>query len=93
MTVDPGSDPAPAQPTAILNVADAGSVGGDLDLSDNPDAGVVDVGNGQVGGDLIITDDGTAVVNANDTLTVNTSAISAIVPAEMWPSPQLIVAV
>jgi UDP-N-acetylmuramate--alanine ligase len=24
MTVDPGSDPAPAQPTAILNVADAG---------------------------------------------------------------------
>ncbi len=53
---------------------DPGTVDGDLDLSDNPDAGVVDIGNGQVGGDLIITDDGTAVVNANDTLTVSGDA-------------------
>jgi hypothetical protein len=50
---------------------DTGTTGGDLDLSDNPDAGVIDVGDGQIGGDLTITDDGSAVVNANDSLTVS----------------------
>jgi hypothetical protein len=53
---------------------DPGTVGGDLDLSDNPNADVIDVGDGQVGGDLTITDDGTAVVNANDSLTVSGNA-------------------
>jgi hypothetical protein len=53
---------------------DPGTVGGDLDLSDNPDADVIDVGAGQVGGDLTITDDGTAVVNANDSLAVSGNA-------------------
>jgi hypothetical protein len=51
-----------------------GAVGGDLDITGNPDAGVVDVGAGQVGEDLVITDDGTAVVNANDSLTVSGNA-------------------
>jgi hypothetical protein len=53
---------------------DPGTVSGDLDLSDNPDADVINVGGGQVGGDLTITDDGTAVVNANDSLTVSGNA-------------------
>ena len=53
---------------------DPGTVGGDLDLSDNPDAGAINVGDGQIGGDLTITDDGTAVVNANDSLTVSGDA-------------------
>jgi hypothetical protein len=50
---------------------DPGTTSGDLDLSDNPDAGVIDVGDGQIGGDLTITDDGTAVVDANDSLGVS----------------------
>jgi hypothetical protein len=50
---------------------DTGTTDGDLDISDNPDAGVIDVGDGQIGGDLTITDNGTAVVNANDSLTVS----------------------
>ena len=53
---------------------DPGSTGGDLDISDNAGAGVIDVGAGQIGGDLTITDDGTAVVNANETLTVSGNA-------------------
>jgi hypothetical protein len=48
--------------------------GGDLDLSDNPGADAIDVGAGQIGGDLVISDDGTAVVNANDSLTVSGDA-------------------
>src|SRR6185312_7844158 len=42
--------------------------------SDNPGADVINVGDGQLGGDLTITDDGTAVVNANDSLTVSGDA-------------------
>jgi hypothetical protein len=53
---------------------DPGTVSGDLDISDNPGADVINVGDGQIGGDLTITDDGTAVVNANDSLTVSGDA-------------------
>ena len=53
---------------------DPGTVSGDLDISDNPGADAIDVGDGQIGGDLTITDDGTAVVNANDSLAVSGNA-------------------
>jgi hypothetical protein len=53
---------------------DPGTTSGDLDLSDNPGADAINVGGGQIGGDLTITDDGTAVVNANDSLTVSGDA-------------------
>jgi hypothetical protein len=53
---------------------DPGTVSGDLDISNNPGADVINVGDGQIGGDLTITDDGTAVVNANDSLTVSGNA-------------------
>jgi hypothetical protein len=53
---------------------DTGTVSGDLDISDNPGTDVINVGDGQVGGDLTITDNGTAVVNANDSLTVSGDA-------------------
>jgi hypothetical protein len=53
---------------------DPGTTGGDLDISENPDADSIDAGNGQIGGDVTITDNGTAAVNANDSLTVSGDA-------------------
>ena len=53
---------------------DPGTTSGDLDISGNTGTDVVNVGDGQIGGDLTITDNGTAVVNANDSLTVSGDA-------------------
>jgi hypothetical protein len=76
LTIDTGSvgGAIDASGTGGDLTIDPGTTGGDLDLSDNPGADVIDVGGGQIGGDLTITDDGTAVVNANDSLTVSGDA-------------------
>ena len=75
LTIDAGSAGAiDVSSTGGDLTIDPGTVGGDLDLSGNTGAGVIDVGAGQIGGDLTITDNGTAVVNANDSLTVSGDA-------------------
>jgi hypothetical protein len=75
LTIDTGSaDAIDVSGTGGDLTIDPGTVSGDLDISDNPGADVINVGGGQIGGDLTITDDGTAVVNANDSLTVSGDA-------------------
>jgi hypothetical protein len=53
---------------------DPGTVSGDLDISGNTGTDVINIGAGQIGGDLTITDNATAVVDANDSLTVSGDA-------------------